>query len=126
MTFSGCRVIAHNLANGPVSDLSIAIYDRLIDDDVRIDFDTNPLRYEPDEAEAHLNRFVALLSGLIEAEFDRDPAKCVGSVPLLTSEEGRLLARWNETAADFPSEICLHQLVAEQTRRDTRRGGGRV
>lgn len=117
MTFAGCRVIAHNLANGPVSDLSIAIYDRLIDDDVRIDFDANPLRYAPDEAEAHLNRFVALLSGLIEAEFEHDPAKCVGTVPLVTSEEKALLAQWNDTAAQFPSDRCLHQLIAEQALR---------
>lgn len=117
MTFAGCRVIAHNLANGPVADLSIAIYDRLIDDDLRIDFDANPLRYAPDEVETHLNRFVALLSGLVEAQFEGDPAKCVGSVPLVSSEEERLLAQWNETAADFPSETCLHQLIAEQARR---------
>src|SRR5262249_16266437 len=66
MTFAGARVIAHNLANGPVSDFSLSIYDRLTDDDVRIDFDANPLRYAPDEVEAHLDRFITLLSTLVE------------------------------------------------------------
>lgn len=117
MTFAGCRVIAHNLANGPVDDLSIAIYDRLIDDDVRIDFDANPLRYTPDEVRAHLDRFIALLSGLVEAEFERDPAKRVGHLSLVTAEEKQLLAKWNATAADTDSDKCLHECIAEQARR---------
>ncbi|MFX5484669.1 hypothetical protein ABTD53_19345, partial [Acinetobacter baumannii] len=85
-------------------DLSIAIYDRLIDDDVRIDFDANPLRYTPDEVRAHLDRFIALLSGLVEAEFERDPAKRVGHLSLVTAEEKQLLAKWNATAADTDSD----------------------
>lgn len=117
MTFAGCRVIAHNLANGPVSDLSIAIYDRLIDDDLRIDFDANPLRYTPDEVEAHLNRFVALLSGLIEAEFERDPAKCVGSLPLVTTQEReKLLGLWAHAPVNQVKRT-LHQVFEEQCER---------
>lgn len=118
MTFAGCRVIAHNLANGPVSDLSIAIYDRLIDDDVRIDFDANPLRYAPDEVEAHLNRFVASLSGLIEAELERDPAKCVGSLPLVTPQERqRLLGLWNSSGPVDQVKETLHQMFEAQCER---------
>lgn len=117
MTFAGCRVIAHNLANGPVDDLSIAIYDRLIDDDVRIDFDANPQRYAAEEVEAHATRFVALLSNLVHADFESEPAKSIGHVPLVSLEDRQLLARWNDTAAEFPSETCLHQLIAEQVRR---------
>lgn len=118
MSFAGCRVIAHNLANGPVSDLSIAIYDRLIDDDVRIDFDANPLRYAPDEVEAHLNRFVALLSGLIEAEFGRDPAKCVGALPLVTTQEReRLLSLWSSRVPVDQVKRTVHQMFEAQCER---------
>lgn len=117
-TFAGTRVIAHNLANGPVSDLSIAIYDRLIDDDVRIDFDANPLRYAADEVEAHLDRFITLLSGLIEAEFERDPAKCVGSLPLVTAREReRLLGLWSEHSPVREVNRALHQVFEEQCER---------
>ncbi len=118
MTFAGSRAIAHNLANGPVSDLSIAIYDRLIGDDVRIDFDTNPLRYAPEETESHLNRFVALLSGLIEAEFERDPAKCVGALPLVTAQERqRLLSLWDQRGPVDQVKCTIHQMFEAQCER---------
>lgn len=118
MTFAGCRVIAHNLANGPVSDLSLAIYDRLTDEDVRIDFDANPLRYTPDEVEAHLNRFIVLLSGLIEAGFDRDPAKCVGSLPLVSAQEReKLLSLWDSRPSVHRVTHTLHRMFEAQCER---------
>ncbi|MFX6234537.1 hypothetical protein ABTF60_18865, partial [Acinetobacter baumannii] len=79
--------------------------------------DANPLRYTPDEVRAHLDRFIALLSGLVEAEFERDPAKRVGHLSLVTAEEKQLLAKWNATAADTDSDKCLHECIAEQARR---------
>lgn len=118
MTFAGSRVIAHNLANGPVSDLSIAIYDRLNDDDVRIDFDANPLRYAPSEVESHLNRFVTLLSGLIEAEFVNDQEKCVGSLPLVTAQERlQLLSLWSSRDPVDEVKHTLHRMFEAQCER---------
>ncbi|NMO14854.1 amino acid adenylation domain-containing protein [Pyxidicoccus fallax] len=37
--------------------------------------------------------------------------------PLTEEERHRLLVEWNDTAADFPRELCLHQLVEAQARK---------
>ncbi|MBZ4419378.1 non-ribosomal peptide synthetase [Myxococcus sp. RHSTA-1-4] len=39
-----------------------------------------------------------------------------GEAPLTDEERHRLLVEWNDTAADFPRETCLHQLVEAQAR----------
>ena len=115
--FAGAPMIAHSLAPGVVSDLTIAIYDRKNASDLPIVFYGNPSLYTPEELEAHLNRFVALLSDLVAVDFERDPLKCVGRLSLLTPDEKRLLAQWNKTAADIPSDECLHECIAAQVRR---------
>ncbi|TIR16623.1 MAG: amino acid adenylation domain-containing protein [Mesorhizobium sp.] len=51
---------------------------------------------------------------LLEAIADA-PARRIGDYGLLTpEEEHQLLHGWNETAAPFPSDICLHNLIEEQ------------
>ncbi|MGX9120927.1 hybrid non-ribosomal peptide synthetase/type I polyketide synthase [Mesorhizobium sp. BHbsci] len=51
---------------------------------------------------------------LLEAIADA-PVQRIGDYSLLTPEEERqLLQGWNETAAPFPSDICLHNLIEEQ------------
>jgi natural product biosynthesis luciferase-like monooxygenase protein len=48
----------------------------------------------------------------------RAPTQPVGSLPLLSAdEEWRLLHEWNDTAADYPREACVHDLIEEQVRR---------
>jgi amino acid adenylation domain-containing protein len=42
----------------------------------------------------------------------------IGLLPLLSdAERQQVLVEWNDTAADYPRERCLHQLVAERSRR---------
>src|SRR5206468_11596967 len=44
----------------------------------------------------------------------RAPTQPVGSLPLLSAdEEWRLLHEWNDTAADYPREACVHDLIEE-------------
>ncbi|WJI87535.1 MULTISPECIES: hybrid non-ribosomal peptide synthetase/type I polyketide synthase [unclassified Mesorhizobium] len=51
---------------------------------------------------------------LLEAIADA-PARRIGNYSFVTpEEEHQLLHGWNETAAPFPSDICLHNLIAEQ------------
>ncbi|MFC3320520.1 amino acid adenylation domain-containing protein [Mesorhizobium cantuariense] len=51
---------------------------------------------------------------LLEAIADA-PARRIGDYSLLTLEEERqLLHGWNETAAPFPSDVCLHNLIEAQ------------
>ena len=54
-----------------------------------------------------LGHFEVLLEGVVE-----DPATRVLQLPLLTEEEEqKLLVGWNETAAAYPRERCLHELL---------------
>ncbi len=44
-----------------------------------------------------------------------NPWQCVGELPLLTTEErDRILLEWNDTQADFPRQLCIHQLFEAQ------------
>ncbi|MEU7576562.1 amino acid adenylation domain-containing protein [Streptomyces sp. NPDC041068] len=46
------------------------------------------------------------------------PDEDAGLIPLLTADESRrVLDTWNDTAADYPSDRCVHQLFAEWSRR---------
>ncbi len=45
------------------------------------------------------------------------PERRVTALPLLSEPERRqLLVEWNETAADYPRDLCVHQLVEAQVR----------
>jgi amino acid adenylation domain-containing protein len=76
------------------------------------------LQYNTDLFEAAsiarmLEHFVTLLEGILT-----NPEQRVSRLPLLTSvERARLLREWNETRADFPQDVCVHQLFEEQCQR---------
>ena len=57
--------------------------------------------------------FVTLLEGIVA-----DPDQRLSEFPLLTSSERhQLLVEWNDTAVDYPSDKCVHQLFEEQVER---------
>ncbi|HKT50085.1 MAG TPA: condensation domain-containing protein, partial [Candidatus Angelobacter sp.] len=49
LRFGECTSTTHNLSNGPVSDLSIVLYDRQNGSPARLDFDANPAHYTQEE-----------------------------------------------------------------------------
>jgi amino acid adenylation domain-containing protein len=54
-----------------------------------------------------------LLEGIIA-----EPTRQVTKLPLLTAAEERcLLEEWNATQADYPKELCVHELFEEQVQR---------
>ena len=58
----------------------------------------------------HLRR---LLEGIVSA-----PGSRLSQLPMLTDEERQqLLVEWNDTAADYPRDQCIHQLFEEQVER---------
>jgi amino acid adenylation domain-containing protein len=61
-------------------------------------------------------RFEALLAGLVA-----DPGRRLWELPLLGPSERRQLAEWNDTAAAYPREPCLHELLAAQAARSPQR-----
>ncbi|MEA2174637.1 MAG: hypothetical protein QOD00_2229, partial [Blastocatellia bacterium] len=60
-----------------------------------------------------LEHFRTLLAGIVA-----NPDERISSLPLLTSnEEQQLLYQWNETAKQFPQNLCVHELFARQSER---------
>ncbi|MBD9653184.1 hypothetical protein IB267_33060, partial [Ensifer sp. ENS09] len=65
----------------------------------------------PDRVCAFMQR---ALEGLAEA-LECSPQAPIRTLDILSDEERRLLLEtWNQTAADYPSEKCIHELFEEQ------------
>jgi non-ribosomal peptide synthetase component F len=57
--------------------------------------------------------FQNLLSAIVA-----NPAATVGELPLLSAaERHQLLVEWNDTAAEYPTDKCIHQLFEAQVER---------
>ncbi len=56
--------------------------------------------------------FERLLRGIVE-----DPERRLSELPLLTVAEELQLVEWNGTAAAYPTEVCLHELIEERVDR---------
>ena len=57
--------------------------------------------------------FQTLLEGIVA-----DPEQRVATLPLLPADERRrLLMEWNDTAADYPQDKCLHEVFEDQVAR---------
>ena len=66
--------------------------------------------------------FTRMLEGIAE-----EPERRVSELPLLGDEERRELVRErNDTAAEFPREVCIHELFAEQAKKTPEASGGRI
>ncbi|UUM20783.1 condensation domain-containing protein [Mycoavidus sp. SF9855] len=72
----------HNLLNGPVEDLMIAVYTQSDDRPLRIDFNANPMLYTTDELIAHQHRFLKFLDALAT-----QPTQLISSIDLLNAAE---------------------------------------
>jgi len=69
--------------------------------------------YEAETIERMLGHFQALLESVV-----RDPAEQISELRLLTEgEEEQLLVEWNDTAAVFAEQTCVHELFEAQAAR---------
>ncbi|WP_018267991.1 non-ribosomal peptide synthetase [Methylosinus sp. LW4] len=58
-------------------------------------------------------RYHALLAGVLD-----DPQARIGDLPFLEEAERReLLLDWNDTSAEFPHDLCIHELFEAQAQR---------
>jgi non-ribosomal peptide synthetase component F len=73
--------------------------------------------YDAATMERLLGHFLTLLGGIAAA-----PRSRLDALPLLGAEELALVTRtWNDTAAPFPQDACLHTLFADQAARTPER-----
>ncbi len=113
LSFGGHASSNHNLVNGPIEDLMIAVYTQSDGSPPRIDFEANPTLYTIDELITHQRRFLKFLDALVI-----EPAQPISRIDLLDAKERRqLLVEWNATERDYPAHQCIHQLFEEQAER---------
>ncbi|MFJ3306305.1 amino acid adenylation domain-containing protein [Streptomyces sp. NPDC086549] len=83
VTFAGHSITVHNVSNGPVGDLSIAVYERSDGNGLRFSFDANPALYKAAELSRIQERFLAFLTAMATA----DPGLPLGRLDTLTGPE---------------------------------------
>jgi amino acid adenylation domain-containing protein len=76
------------------------------------------IEYEPDQFDDEtISRMLGHFRQLLKA-IATDPQQRICDLPLLTeSERHQLLWELNDTAAEFPQDVCLHQLIEQQVAR---------
>ncbi|HYY43497.1 MAG TPA: AMP-binding protein, partial [Pyrinomonadaceae bacterium] len=73
------------------------------------------LQYNTDIFDAATIARMAAHFETLVAGIAADPTARISTLPLLTpAEHEQLLGAWNETAAPYPRELCLHQIFARQ------------
>ncbi|MGW1681155.1 amino acid adenylation domain-containing protein [Saccharopolyspora sp. NPDC002376] len=114
LRFGDSPAIVHNLAAGPVDDLTVAVYHD--DGQLRFEFDANPDRYREADLTAHRERFLRFLGNFAECSGET----LIGQIELLSAEERtRILDEWNAPIAGVPElpTATLPQLFEEQVTR---------
>ncbi|TDD87252.1 non-ribosomal peptide synthetase [Saccharopolyspora karakumensis] len=114
LDFAGAQGQVHNVAAGPVDDLSVLV--RTEGDELRFEFDANPDRYTAEELTGHRERFLRFLDSFAGSDADFP----VGRIDLLTpAERTRVLDEWNAPVPGFAEAepATLPQLFEEQAQR---------
>ena len=69
--------------------------------------------FNRDRIERMAGHFQTLLEAIVA-----DPDQSIATLPILTeAERHQILVEWNDTAADYPKDKCIHQLFEEQVER---------
>ncbi|WP_224391204.1 non-ribosomal peptide synthetase [Pseudonocardia sp. ICBG1293] len=84
LEFGGHRATAHNMANGVVDDLEIAVFDRGDGGPVRVEFFANDALHTHETVRDHADRLLALVEALVA-----DPGRPLAAAGLLTGPELR-------------------------------------
>ncbi len=79
-------------------------------DELLIKISYDPVRLAQDPIERMLGHLQTMLLAIA-----KNPQQKVGEIPLLSAaERHQLLVEWNDTATEYPSDKCIHQLFEEQ------------
>jgi amino acid adenylation domain-containing protein len=113
--FGDCEAVGHNVSNGPVNDLLIAIHDRRAGSDVELIVNANPDLYDDAANEDVARRLRMVLDWLVTA----GPGDRVGAAEILSGlERDQVVAGWNQTAAEVPAVGGVHELIATRAAGD--------
>ena len=109
---SGLTIDSFDIDTGVLSvDLALEVAETLQGLSCRVAYNTD--LFESATIARMLAHFQTLLEGIL-ADLDRP----VSELPLLIEATRRqILVDWNDTAADFPKDACIHELFESQVRR---------
>ncbi|MGW6918960.1 condensation domain-containing protein, partial [Kitasatospora sp. NPDC054939] len=107
LTFDGATARPHNIAAGPVEDLTLSVY---LDGgrSLRFELDANPNAYTGADLDARTAEFTRLLTALGEAGQDA----ALGTLDLVTEADRALLAQWNGTDRAIPAGSVVELFAA--------------
>jgi len=89
-------------------DLTVSVTE--LNGALRVSFEYRTDLFEAATIERLLSHFRTLLEGIAA-----DPSRRVSALPLVTEDERRrLISTWNPTAADYPHDVTLPELVGAQ------------
>ncbi len=92
-------------------DLTFSVNETAHGYSVSIEYNTD--LFEADTIEYMAGHYQQILLGVLA-----DPQQKISLLPVLTdNERQKLLKEWNDTAVNFPSDLCLHQLFEAQAKR---------
>lgn len=90
-------------------DLSLEIVET---DALRCTFEYDADRLDEATVQRMIGHFRRLVEGIIS-----DPDQEVSSLPLLAAAEFQQFLDWNNTAADYPRDVCIHTAFEQQVAR---------
>jgi amino acid adenylation domain-containing protein len=74
--------------------------------------------YNTDVLEAATVKRMAGHFQMLVEEVSAEPDRCLSAIPLTTvPEQYQLLTQWNNTAACYPQDLCIHQVIEMQAAR---------
>ncbi|HET7392425.1 MAG TPA: amino acid adenylation domain-containing protein, partial [Candidatus Binatia bacterium] len=92
-------------------DLTVSLTDKENGLAGHIEYSTD--LFNPDTIERMTRHFQALLEGIVA-----DPDQSIATLSIMTEpERHQVLFQWNDTAADYPKDKCIHHLFEEQVER---------
>ncbi|MFF3757389.1 amino acid adenylation domain-containing protein [Streptomyces sp. NPDC002185] len=116
LTVCGRPTINHNVSNGPVDDLSVAVFDLGAANGLRIDFDTPVEGIDGTAVADHQDRFAAFLTAALAAEAPADHR--VADLDVLSREERELLTgRWAGPVAEAVESTLVERFEEQAARR---------
>jgi amino acid adenylation domain-containing protein len=112
MAFDGFQAEADP---NPKSFVNFDIFLNVVEskDGLTLDCDYNTGLFDESTIARWLTHYETLLQGMVE-----NPDQSVSRLPLLNKAARRQLAvDWNQTAADYPRNVCIHQLFEAQAKK---------
>jgi amino acid adenylation domain-containing protein len=98
------------MASAGTSQFDLLLFATDSGDEIWLELEYNTDIFNEDRMQRLLGHYQTLLESVVG-----NPSTAIDHLPLLTaSERDQLIYAWNHTNADFPADLCVHQLFEEQ------------